>query len=283
MKSYTRLLIESATISGNIICLGMDPVIEKIPISEKNIQKKIVKFYSEIINACLAENIRPAAVKPNYAFYAQYGFPGLRALKKVIALCRKNKLPVILDAKRGDIGSTSAAYAREAFEFWKADALTVAPYMGSDSVKPFIDYCSKGKGVYFLVRTSNKGAVDFQELSVDGKKVYLKLAEKVVEWYQDGVSAVLGATNVSELSEIQKFFVNSGKKVPFLIPGVGSQGGSAKEVSAVLKSNDPDNVLMHRINSSSGINYAYEKYNSSDYAGSAVKALKELITESKNE
>ncbi len=279
MKSYSKLLFDGARDSGNIICLGMDPVIERIPLSEKNVQKKIVKFYSNIIQACLAEGIKPSAVKPNYAFYAQYGFPGLRALKKVIDICRKSKFPVILDAKRGDIGSTSLAYAKEAFDFWKADAVTVAPYMGSDSVGPFIDFCSKGKGIYLLVRTSNKGALDFQELSADGEKMYMKLAGKVLDWHKDGVSAVVGATNIDELAEIQKFFVSSGKQVPFLIPGVGAQGGSARDVISVLKENDSSNLLMHRINSSSGINYAYEKYKTDDYAGAAARALKELVLE----
>ena len=251
----------------SIVCMGMDPVIEKIPLGEQSPEKKIVKFYSDILNA-----VKVGAVKPNYAFFAQYGFPGLRALKKVIIRSKEKKLPVILDAKRGDIGKSSDAYSNEAFGFWKADAVTVSPYMGMDSVEPFIRWCGKGKGVYVLVRTSNPGANDIQELESGGKKIFMRTAEKVAEWHEEGVGAVAGATNPKELKEISDFFSESGKKVPLLIPGVGAQGGDAGEVVEALGKD----LRIHRINSSSGINYAYAKNNSEDYADAAAKAAEEL-------
>ncbi|MBS3133088.1 orotidine-5'-phosphate decarboxylase [Candidatus Woesearchaeota archaeon] len=273
--NFTTKLRKSAEKNNSIVCLGMDPVIEKIPFEEKNNGKKIIKFYGDIIEA-VAGNV--SAVKPNYAFFAQYGFPGLRALKKVIGISRKKKLPVILDAKRGDIGKSSEAYAREVFDFWKADAVTVSPYMGTDSVEPFISRCSSGKGVYVLVRTSNTGASDLQEIiSTNGKKMLIKVAEKVVEWHKDGVGAVVGATNPEELKNISEFFSSAKKSVPLLIPGVGSQGGSAKEVAAILK--NIGDIKIHRINSSSGINYAYKKNETNDYAGAAARAVKELNEE----
>ncbi len=275
--SFTELLRKKSEETKSIVCMGIDPVIEKIPVNEKNREKKIVRFYSDIITAASAE-AKPAAVKPNYAFFAQYGFAGLRALKKIIKLCRSNRLIIILDAKRGDIGSSSDAYAREVFDFWKADAVTVSPYMGFDSITPFLQYCKNGKGIYMLVRTSNKGAADIQDIDAGGKRVYMKVAEKLVSWHVDGLGAVVGATSLAELDEISTFFAASGKQVPLLIPGVGAQGGSAKEVAAVLKKSS-GNISMHRINSSSGISYAYERFKTEDYASAAVKAIKELNAE----
>ena len=273
--SFTSKLAKAADERNSIVCLGMDPVLEEIPIKEQSPSAKIAKFYEDIIEAT-AGSI--GAVKPNYAFFAQYGFPGLRALKKVISTCKNKKLPVILDAKRGDIGKSSEAYANEAFKFWKADAVTVAPYMGKDSVQPFIDCCSSDKGVYVLVRTSNSGAADFQELkNSNGRKMFMETAGKLVEWHADGVGAVVGATNTAELKDVAEFFAASGKAIPLLIPGVGAQGGSAKEVASILK--NIGDMKIHRINSSSGINYAYKKQGTTDYAGAALKAVKELNRE----
>lgn len=273
--NFTTKLIKAAEERNSIACLGMDPVLEEIPVKEQSPNRKIVKFYEDIIEAT-AESI--GAVKPNYAFFAQYGFPGLRALKKVISTCRNKKLPVILDAKRGDIGKSSEAYANEAFKFWKADAVTVSPYMGKDSVQPFIDHCSSGKGVYVLVRTSNKGAEDLQGLSSsNGKKMFMETAGKLAEWHAEGVGAVVGATNTAELKAVAEFFAASGKNIPLLIPGVGAQGGSAKEVADILRK--IGDLKMHRINSSSGISYAYKKQGTDDYVGAAEKAVKELNDE----
>jgi orotidine-5'-phosphate decarboxylase len=272
--NFTEQLKQAAKDNASIVCMGMDPVLEKIPIRGET-EEVIVKFYTDILNTIISEDVRPGIVKPNYAFYAQYGFPGLRALKKLIELYHEKKFLVILDAKRGDIGKTSTAYAKEAFEFWKADALTVAPYMGSDSVGPFIDF---GKGVYILDRTSNPGAVDLQNMEVNGVPVYMKLAENIIKWHKPGVGAVVGATYPKELEQISTFFIKGGKEVPFLIPGVGKQGGSAAEVVEALKKTGND-LSIHRINSSSGINFAYEKKGTDDYAGAAVEAIKELNKE----
>lgn len=282
--SFTELLSRKSAETKSIVCMGIDPVIEKIPVSEKNKEKKIVKFYSDIIAAAAAERAMPASVKPNYAFFAQYGFAGLRALKKIIKMCRSNKLLVILDAKRGDIGSSSEAYAKEVFDFWKADAVTVSPYMGFDSIVPFLQYCKKGKGVYMLVRTSNKGAADLQDIDAGGKRVYMKAAEKLVEWHTDGLGAVVGATSIAELGELHAFFAGSGRQIPLLIPGVGAQGGSARKAASVLRKSSGDtigisDITIHRINSSSGISYACEKYKTEDYASAAVRAIKELNAE----
>jgi len=272
------MLRESADKNQSIVCMGMDPVLEKIPI-EGDTETKIVKFYQDILEAIQSENVGIGCVKPNYAFYAQYGFAGLKALKQVITLAKEKGHLVILDAKRGDIGKTSAAYAKEVFDFWGADSVTVAPYMGNDSFGPFTKHCEGDKGVYLLVRTSNPGAVDLQDIKTNlDNPFYMETAKLLLKYYKEGISAVIGATYPEELKQISKVFVESQKQIPFLIPGVGGQGGSIKEVIGALKeTNNP--LWLHRINSSSGINFAYEKQETDDYAGAAVKAIIELNKE----
>jgi orotidine-5'-phosphate decarboxylase len=230
------------------------------------------------MNAMINEDIKPTIVKPNIAFYAQYGFAGLKALKKIIKEYKQNNFLIILDAKRGDIGKTSLAYAREVFDFWKADAITISPYMGSDSVTPFIEYYKKEKGIYILAKTSNPGADDLQNLKIEEKPLYMKTAENIIKWHKPGVGAVVGATYPKELEELSSLFVNSNKNVPILIPGIGSQGGSAKEVIEIFKRTN-NNSLIHRISSSSGIIYAYKNEVTDDYAGAAVKAVRKLKDE----
>jgi len=278
MINYLDVLKKSASKSSSIACMGMDPIIEKIPI-EGDIQKKLEKFYLDILLKIDKEKVFPAAVKPNIAFFEQYGFLGLKALKEIIDGYKSAKIPIILDAKRGDIGKTSEAYAKAIFEFWNANAVTIAPYMGSDSVLPFIDYCAKEKGVYILTRTSNKGAKDIQDIKdKNGIPIYEKTAQKIIEWFKSGVGSVVGATYPEELRAILEIFDKSGKEIPLLIPGVGAQGASAKDTMKILKSFKTD-PKIHRINSSSEINYAFEKKNSNDYASCAVEALAKLIEE----
>ncbi len=275
--SYLDDLRERTGKTKSIVCMGMDPVIEKIPIKGDPCQV-IEVFYLDMLKEMNKRDSYPAIIKPNIAYFEQYGFDGLNALKTIISRYKSSGIPTILDAKRGDIGRTSSAYAKSVFEFWDSDAVTIAPYMGTDSVEPFIEWCEKEKGVYILCRTSNKGAVDLQDLKVDGVPVYMKLAECIIQWHKPGVGAVVGATYLNELEEISRFFVESKKEVPLLIPGVGSQGGSAGEVVEVLKKTKND-ILIHRINSSSGINYAYMQEGTSDYAKAAVDALEALNKE----
>ncbi len=274
--NFLDFLKATANDTNSIVCFGIDPVVEKMPLQRRDVEKKIVKFYSEILEA-VANSV--AAVKPNYAFFAQYGFEGLKAMRTLIAAAKKKKLPVILDAKRGDIGKGSEAYSKEVFKVWKADAVTVSPYMGYDSVAPFINYCGSGKGTYVLVRTSNTGANDLQRLGTEtGRKLFMEVAAKVTQWHREGVGAVVGATNTAELEKITKFFAAAKNKIPLLIPGVGAQGGSAREVAAVLRKNG-DDIKIHRINSSSGISYAYVNDETEDYVEASVKAVKKLNVE----
>ncbi|MCX8197337.1 MAG: orotidine-5'-phosphate decarboxylase [Candidatus Micrarchaeota archaeon] len=275
--SYLELLSEHAERRNSILCFGIDPDLAQMPqMHADTAEEKIVKFFSDIIDAALQQEKTFSAIKPNYAYFAQYGFEGLRALYRLIQKYR-GQLPIILDAKRGDIGKSSSAYAQECFSFWGADATTVSPYMGSDSIEPFLSFCKQAKGVYVLCRTSNSGAFDFQALAAeDGKELYLHVAQKIAKWYTPGIGAVVGATGLQELEKIVWVFYDAGLKVPLLIPGVGTQGGSASQTSDVLRSIWPQSMPLHRINASSSIAYAWKKAESQDYVGEALRQIESL-------
>ncbi|MFA6329024.1 MAG: orotidine-5'-phosphate decarboxylase [Candidatus Micrarchaeia archaeon] len=277
---YLELLASSAQERQSIACFGLDPDIAQFPdMPAQGNEEKITSFFSQIIDASLAEGKSISALKPNYAYFAQYGFPGLRALE---ALIRRysGKLPIILDAKRGDIGKSSAAYAAEAFDFWGADALTVSPYMGRDSLSPFFERCKAGKGIYVLCRTSNSGAADFQSLNIEnGKQLFFEVARKVEQWHANGVGMVMGATALDELEATMWIFYDANKRLPLLVPGVGAQGASAAETAKVLKSVWPDSFSLHRINSSSAIAYAHRKKGTDDFVGAALAEIARMNSE----
>jgi orotidine-5'-phosphate decarboxylase len=270
--NYTEKLKAATQRFGGIICMGLDPVLEDIPEKCKPGQC-ITRFYREILDRMVRTSTCPAAVKPNYAFYAQYGIEGIEALVEVIGLYRGEGIPVILDVKRGDIGKTAEAYATEAFDFFKADAVTLSPYMGYDSIAPFIKKKPDG-GFYILTKTSNKSSGDLQDIDAGGEPLYMRTAQKIVQWHASGVGSVVGATYPQQLAAIAGFFIASGREVPLLIPGVGTQGGDLAAVIGELKK-FPD-MAVHRINSSSAINFAYKKYTDLHYADAAVRALKEM-------
>ena len=228
-----RKLEKKAVETGSILCFGIDP---------KAGMGDVAGYYSSITDALLEENLI-SAIKPNYAYFAALGFDGLHALKQIIDRYLE-KTFVILDAKRGDIGKSSDAYAREVYEFWGADAVTVAPYMGGDSIAPFI---KEGKIAYVLGRTSNPGAKDFEELKCGKERVYEKVCAKAAKM---GAGLVVGATS-NALPGIVKLV---GKDVPMLIPGIGAQGGGFDVLKALR-----GNPFIHRINSSSSIAFAHEK------------------------
>lgn len=280
--SYQEKLAKRTRKAGNTVCVGMDPVLKKIPGAGAP-EEKIKRFYSELLEAMLSRNVLPAAVKPNMAYYEGVNLACLHVLKDLIAAYRAAGMLVVLDAKRGDISSTSGAYARMAFDVFGADAVTAAPYMGLDTIKPFQEV-ARDQGIYILVRTSNPSARDFQELSVDGEPLYRKVAVKLAEWNDGNLGAVVGATAPRELRELLILWKAAGREVPVLIPGIavagvsGGQTGSVAEVQQAIRDagGDPD---LHLINSSSGINYAYEKFPSLSPAQASVNALEELIGE----
>lgn len=250
-------LVETAKDSKTILCFGIDPDMKRIGEKAKGEtpEESLGPYFHGILEKLVAEK-EISAIKPNYAFFAQYGFGGLYVLEELIQHYGR-EVPVILDAKRGDIGKTGMAYAKELYDFWGADAVTVSPYMGEDSVKPFV---REGKLAYVLCRTSNKGAADFQELKVGRKMLYEKVLEKAMEW-ECGI--VVGATSDAIKGIVKK----TGNKVPMLIPGIGTQGGDLEMVMKAVSGN----AEIHRINASSSIAYAFEKHGGSP----AKAALKE--------
>lgn len=279
MQTYLDLLRTTAKQQQNIICLGIDPQLEDIPLKEDDPEKKMIIFYTTILDACAKQKLLPAAVKPNSAFFEQYGIAGMKALQVIIKKCKQLGLPVILDNKRGDIAKTAAAYARASFLVHEADAVTLSPYMGYDVLEPYLQYLQQGKGVYVLCKTSNKSAAVIQDLELKNKKkLYEAVAEQIITWHQPGLGAVVGATFPKELELLSKQFSDSKKEIPLLIPGVGTQGGSLKETLHILKTTTTD-MNIHRINVSSAIANAWKKNKSQHFADAAVEALEGMTKE----
>ena len=227
---------------GNPVCMGMDPVLKLIPL-EGTPEDRIKRFYSDILECCLKRNVTPAVVKPNSAYYECVSVQSMLVLQQLIADYRSAGIPVILDAKRGDIGKSSAAYANAAYDVYRADAVTVSPWMGTDSVGPFIRENSEN-GAYVLLRTSNKGAHDFQDLQIrDAAQAFYSVADKIVEWDkgQGYLGAVVGATHPAELEQITAYTVANKHEIPFLIPGVpgGPLIRDGKAVSTIRRATLP--------------------------------------------
>jgi orotidine-5'-phosphate decarboxylase len=209
MKFIDKLLNASRR-NKSWLCIGLDPDPELMP------KVEVLQFNKAIIEATCD---LVCAYKPNLAFYEALGTEGLVILEKTIK-CMPGHIPVIGDAKRGDIGNTARAYARALFSVLGFDAATVNPYLGFDSIEPFINY--QDKGVFILCRTSNKGAADFQNLCTDGLPLYEVVAKKAKEWNIHGnIGLVVGATYPEELKRVRSIC----PEMPLLIPGIGPQGG----------------------------------------------------------
>jgi orotidine-5'-phosphate decarboxylase len=261
-------LFENIRRKGSFLCVGLDTDIQKIPKFLLDTSDPIFTFNKEIIDSTAKYTV---AYKPNLAFYEAEGPEGWRSLEKTVHYLHENYPDVFLiaDAKRGDIGNTSSMYARAFFERMGFDAVTVAPYMGEDSVKPFLDYI--GKRVVLLALTSNKGAGDFQFIAEEntGEKLFERVLRISQEWgNNENIMYVIGATKAEELSGIRKI-------VPdhfLLIPGVGAQGGSLSEV-ARFGINKQCGLL---VNSSRAIIYAS---NGKDFAVKAGECAMEVRDE----
>jgi orotidine-5'-phosphate decarboxylase len=302
-KDYLTKLVDSAKNTNSIVCMGLDPVIEAMPdnfISGDDGHPFIVHFFSEIFLEMKRQNVLPGAFKPNQGFYLKFDKPREKNFTGSIGLSNLldvvdgmfPEIPIILDFKRGDIAKSSQNYAEEGFDRWNADAVTISPYMGTDSITPFTRYCNNehGKGVYILNRTSNLGAKDFQDCFVSsgpganyGMPLYEIVANCIANsWSKDcpGVGAVVGATSLAELETLAKFY--AGKNIPLLIPGVGKksvggQGGDASEVVQKLRDSGYD-LNLARINSSSGLTHPWKETKScpKDFAKVCVEALYNL-------
>jgi orotidine-5'-phosphate decarboxylase len=234
------------TANSSLLCVGLDPDIAKFPGQLQGRPDAIFTFCKAIIDATADT---ACAFKPQIAYFA-----ALRAEDQLEALCTylRNtypQIPIVLDAKRGDIGATATQYAREAFERYGADAVTVNPYMGSDSVAPYLEW--KDRGVIILCRTSNPGGSDLQFLNADGKPVYQHVAQLVADkWNTNGqCGLVVGATFPSELAQVRRIVGD----MPLLVPGIGAQGG---DIEATVQAGRTANGIGMMINSSRAILYA---------------------------
>ncbi len=236
-------LIQQIRLKKSFLCVGLDPDLDKLPPHLLETEDPIFEFNKAIIDATKDLCV---AYKPNTAFYECHGVKGWESLEKTINYIPKNCF-IIADAKRGDIGNTSSYYAKTFFETLPCDAVTVAPYMGSDSVKPFLHF--DGKWVILLALTSNQGSLDFQFTESEGTKLYEKVLKKAQEWGTDEqLMFVVGATRAEEIAKVRALAPNNF----FLVPGVGAQGGSLEEVIK-YGANDECGLL---VNSSRGIIYA---------------------------
>ncbi|MBL8262499.1 MAG: orotidine-5'-phosphate decarboxylase [Xanthomonadaceae bacterium] len=267
MRSFMDRLRDRWHDADTLVCVGLDPEPAKFPARFAGQPNAIFEFCRDIVDATAPF---ACAFKPQIAhFAAAEAEEALRMLILHIRL-RHPRVPVILDSKRGDIGSTAQHYAREAFERYVADAVTVNPYMGRDSAQPFLDHADKG--VVILCRTSNAGAGDLQDLLIDGRPLYQHVAAKVArEWNEHGNCAlVVGATWPEQLREVRNIV---GDDVPFLVPGVGAQGGDVRAVVSNARNRDGDGLI---ISSSRAILYAS---NGDDYAEAAANAARALRDE----
>lgn len=247
----------------SFLCVGLDPDLSKIPPHLLETEDPIFEFNKAIIDATKDYTV---AYKPNTAFYECHGSKGWDALAKTIAYIPSNCF-VIADAKRGDIGNTSNYYAKTFFETISCDAITVAPYMGEDSVSPFLAY--ENKWVVLLALTSNKGALDFQMLEdKTGTKLYERVIKASLTWGNpENLMYVVGATRAEEIEHVRGLAPDSF----FLVPGVGAQGGSLEEVAKYGWGKDC--ALL--VNSSRGIIYASNGADFSQKAGLEAKKLQE--------
>ena len=285
------------------ICVGLDPMLSYVP---KQVQETAFKEYGETLEGA-AEAIWQfnkaiidatydliPAVKPQIAMYEQFGIPGLVAFKKTVDYCKEKDLVVIGDIKRGDIGSTSSAYAvghlgkvqvgTKEYAGFDEDFATVNPYLGSDGVNPFIDICKKEKkGLFILVKTSNPSSGEFQDQLINGRPLYELVGEKVAQWGADCmgdeysyIGAVVGATYPERGKVLRKIMPKS----YILVPGYGAQGGKGKDLVHFFN----EDGLGAVVNSSRGIIAAYKQeqyaeFGEANFADASRKAVETMVAD----
>jgi orotidine 5'-phosphate decarboxylase subfamily 2 len=228
-------ITEAADRNGSLACVGLDIEMVKIPEHLRDCADPLYRFGCAVVDATLD---LVCCYKPNIAFYEAEGIRGLEALEKTIRYIDR-RVPVILDAKRGDIGNTAEKYARAAFEWLGADALTVNPYMGWDSIAPYLKY--EGRGIFLLCLTSNASSTDFQ--SAGQQPLYMRVAEKAREWNEgrDCIGLVVGATHPEQVLLVRE----AAQGVPFLLPGIGAQGGSLESVETAARGGGRPGVIVN--------------------------------------
>ncbi|WP_405205566.1 orotidine-5'-phosphate decarboxylase [Aquimarina sp. LLG6339-5] len=259
----TKQLVDQIWKKKSFLCVGLDVDLTKVPKHILETEDPIFEFNKKIIDAT---HHLAVAYKPNIAFYEAYGLKGWKSLEKTIQYLNTNHPEVftIADAKRGDIGNTSSMYAKAFFEDLEFDSITVAPYMGKDSIEPFLAF--EDKHTIMLALTSNQGAFDFQTKMVDGTELYKKVLETSKGWKNaNNLMYVIGATKAEYLADIRKIIPDSF----LLVPGVGAQGGNLQDV-CTYGINDQIGLL---INSSRGIIYASDGLDFDTVAGEKAKEL----------
>lgn len=296
-------LIQKIQATKAPICVGLDPMLSYIP---EHILKQSFRDFGETLEGAADAiwnfnkeivdhtcDLIPS-VKPQIAMYEQFGIEGLKVYEKTVRYCQDKGLLVIGDAKRGDIGSTSAAYAtahlgkvkvgNAVCTSFHTDFLTVNPYLGTDGVKPFVDVCrEEDRGIFVLVKTSNPSSGEFQDQLVDGRPVYELVAEKVVEWGADcmdgsysNVGAVIGATYPEMSAILRKLMPNT----YFLVPGYGAQGATAADLRPCFR----EDGLGAIVNSSRGIIAAYKqekyaKFGAEHFAEASRQAVEDMVAD----
>lgn len=251
--------------TNSYLCVGLDPDVRRVPKHLTTLKNPVFEFNKQIIEAT---HDMVCSYKPQLAYYSGQGLEDQLHLTLEFLRSHCAHIPVVLDAKRGDIGSTAEMYAREAFEVYKADAVTVNPYMGLETVEPFL--VDKNKGVFVLCKTSNLGSGQYQNLkTVEGATLFELVAKHVHERgvKQSGIGLVVGATHIEDLKSVRAIAPNAW----LLVPGVGEQGGSVEEVVRHGRAKSGHGLL---INSSRGIIYAG---NEKDFAQKAREAAKKIV------
>ena len=264
--NFTDRVVDVINKKNSNVCVGLDVDLEKIPSILKNDPDPIYKFAKEIVESTKEYS---SAFKPNFAFFECYGPKGLEALQRLTEEMGDDIIK-IADAKRGDIGNTSKRYSKAVFDFFNFDCVTVNPYMGEDSVLPFLE--DETKGVFALALTSNKGSKDFQMQKLqDGRYLYEKVIESLNGWNgKKNLGLVVGATHPNMFEGIRKLT----PEMPYLIPGIGAQGG---DLENTVKYAFVEEKRLALINSSRGIIYASNGSNFAEVAAQKAKELRDQI------
>ncbi len=269
--SFADRVRSAAKGADSLVCVGLDPDLDRFPdvLDDLPAGERIVSFNRAIIEAT---SDLVCCYKPNLAFYAAHGIAGIEALIATREAVPAN-VPVLLDCKVGDIGSTASAYARAFFDEWGFDAITVNPYLGEDSLAPFLSYA--GKGVVIVCKTSNPGGGDFQDLTFEGSPLFERVAERAVAWqshYPASIGLVVGATWPEQLARVRQI----APELPILLPGVGAQAG---DLDAAVRAGLDARSGGLLVSSSRGITYAGSGRDFANAARTAVLALRESVNE----
>ena len=266
-KLFVEKLEQISRKNNSLVCVGLDVDTNRIPTFLHDEDEPLLAFNRALIDAtqdCVC------AYKLNIAFYEALGVDGLQQFRKTLEYIPKDVVKIV-DAKRGDIGNTARMYARSCFEYYGGDAVTASPYLGRDSLQPFLDY--EGKCTFVLCLTSNPGSQDFQYLSDGEKTLYQLVAENVSDWNEKGnCGLVVGATHPEELKKVREI----APELPFLIPGIGAQGGDVERTVRWGTNAKGERAI---INSSRGIIYASHGNDFAEAAREKTRELREIINQ----